>query len=140
MPLVCRWFHSAAGLILPTATLTFTGPLTSPPPTADRLAIASAQMTGTRSHLTHQCSPTHYPVRSSHHTPSTSTAGSTFHIATSLHFNSYFPLLRITMPIPSTFDKRSQYSGRAPQFFSFAAQSDLGLATHFEYCDVLLPC
>jgi hypothetical protein len=31
----------------------------------------------------------------------------------------------------------SQYSGRAPPIlFSFAAQSDLGLATHFEYCEI----
>jgi hypothetical protein len=43
----------------------------------------------------------------------------------------------MTMPIPSTFDKMSQYSGRAPPIlFSFAAQSDLGLATHFEYCEI----
>ena len=40
------------------------------------------------------------------------------------------------MPIPSTFDKMSQYSGRAPPIFFLAAQSDLGLATHFEYCDI----
>ncbi len=32
--------------------------------------------------------------------------------------------------------KVSQYSGRAAPFFLFAAQSDLGFTTHFEYCDI----
>jgi hypothetical protein len=87
------------------------------PPMAGSLAIASATPTGTQSHLINQCSPPRYPVRISHHIPYTLTAGSTFHIATSLQFNSYFPLPRMTMPILSTFDKRSQYSGRAPLNF-----------------------
>jgi hypothetical protein len=38
----------------------------------------------TQSHLIHQCSPTRYPVWTSHHILYTLTVGSTFHIATSL--------------------------------------------------------
>ncbi len=124
MPRDCHWSHSAAGLILSTAILSSMAPLILPPPTAGRLAIASAKPTGTQSHLMHQCSPTHYPVWTSHHIPYTLTVGSMFDIATSLQFNSYFLLLRMTMPIPSTCDKRSQYSGRAPpNIFSFCSPS-----------------
>ncbi len=138
MPYDCHRSHSSAGLILPTVILSSTDPLILPPPTAGRLAIASEKPTGMQSHLIHQCSPTRYPVWTSHHIPYTLTVGSTFHIATSLQFNSYFLLPQMTMPIPSICDKRSQYSSRAPpNIFSFAAHLDLGLATHFEYCDIM---
>jgi hypothetical protein len=119
MPCNRHWSHSAAGLILPTAILSSTAPLILRPPTASRLVIASAKPAGTQSHLIHQCSPTRYPVRASHHIPYTLTVGSTFHIATSLQFNSYFLLPRMTMPILSTCDKRSQYSGCAPPHIFF---------------------
>ncbi len=138
MPRDCHWSHPAAGLILPTAILSSMAPLILPPPTVGRLAITSAKPTGMRFYLIHQCSPTSYPVLISHHIPYTLTAGSTFHIATSLQFNSYFPMPRMTMPILSTCDKRSQYSARTPpNIFSFAAHLDLGFATHFEYCDII---
>jgi hypothetical protein len=41
------------------------------------------------------------------------------------------------LPIPSIFDKKCLSIPVAhPHFFFFAAQSDLGFATHFEYCDI----
>jgi len=69
--------------------------------------------------------------------PSSDLPSYSIHVDRGVHV-SYCNISSIQLPpLPSTFHKKYLSIPVAhPHFFLFAAQSDLGFATHFEYCNI----